>query len=241
MNTKDLERTIHLSSVSVDPHVFPDIWLYPFSLPVFQKAFRLDFTSAVTFFTGENGCGKSTLLEAITRKCGVHIWKESEKSRTSHSPYEDRFHEFISIEKSSEQISSSFFGASTFQHFANALDEWASADAGQLDYFGGRSLLTLSHGQSLMAYFENRYRIRGLYFLDEPETGLSPATQLALLDLLSVKSKAGAQFIVATHSPLLLACPEADILCFDGNEINKVKYTDCSHYKLYYEFLKSKK
>ena len=104
----------------------------------------------------------------------------------------------------------SFFGSSVFQDFARILDDWASTDPGQLAYFGGKSLLTQSHGQSIMSFFKARYAIKGLYLLDEPETALSPRTQIELLDLLTTMSAAGhAQFIIATHSPILLSCPGA--------------------------------
>ena len=98
-------------------------------------------------------------------------------------------------------------GLRFFKDFTHVLDEWAVSDPGQLEYFGGELLVTQSHGQSMMSYFRARYKIRGIYLLDEPETALSPKSQLELLDIINKNSLTGqAQFIIATHSPLLLAC-----------------------------------
>ena len=109
-----------------------------------------------------------------------------------------------------------------------------------LEYFGGESLITKSHGQSLMSLFRNRYKIKGLYFLDEPETALSPKSQLELLTILSDMSKAGhAQFIIATHSPILLACPGADIYSFDQKPVKRIRYEETEHYQIYKDFMQN--
>jgi predicted ATPase len=118
------------------------------------------------------------------------------------------------------------------------LDEWASSDPAMLNYYGGKSLTALSHGQSLMSYFRNRYRIRGLYLVDEPETALSPKTQLEFVQLLKEMGDQGhAQFIVATHSPILLACPGADIYSFDEIPVKRVRYEETEHFRLYKGFM----
>ena len=132
----------------------------------------------------------------------------------------------------------SFFASQIFQNFAQILDEWAAADPGSLDYFGGESLLTKSHGQSLMSFFKARYKIKGIYFMDEPETALSPKTQLDLLGLLKDMSKAGhAQFIIATHSPILLACPGAKIHSFDHVPVKSIDYEETEQFQIYKNFM----
>jgi predicted ATPase len=104
--------------------------------------------------------------------------------------------------------------------------------------FRGKSLITQSHGQSLMSYFESRYQRKGLYFLDEPETALSPKSQVELLNLIVRESGKGhAQFVIATHSPILMACPQALIYGFDGPQIAAVKYEDTDHYRIYKAFM----
>lgn len=229
---------MHLKSVRFHPDQYPTQDHYPFNLGIFHEPRELTFSSPVTFFVGENGTGKSTLLEAVARRAGIHIWRDGERTRCVVNRYEDKFYRGISLEWVEGPVPGSFFGSSIFQDFARLLDEWAAADPGQLDYFGGKSLLTQSHGQSIMSFFKARYAIRGLYLLDEPETALSPKTQIDLLDLLTKLSAAGhAQFLIATHSPILMACPGATIYGFDHTPIAKVPYTQTDHYRVYRDFM----
>jgi predicted ATPase len=233
---------VHLKQVTLHPERYPKRDCYPFNLSIFQQSQSIPFTSPITLFVGENGTGKSTLLEALAYLCGIHIWRDPERRRFKYNPYENEFHQYLSIEWATEErIYGSFFGSSIFRHFAQLLDEWAAADPGQLDYFGGKSLMTQSHGQSLLAFFESRYRIKGLYLLDEPETALSPRSQLALLDILArTTRKNQAQFIIATHSPLLLACPDAVIYSFDDAYIKQIAYEETMHYQLYKGFMEDR-
>jgi predicted ATPase len=231
---------LHLKSATLHPEKYPSVKQYPFNLPVFQNLKTIEFGTPVTLFAGENGTGKSTFLEAITKRCGIHIWKNAERSRTGHSPYEGKLYNYLSIDWANGPVPGTFFGANIFQHFASILDEWAAADPGQLNYFGGKSLLTQSHGQSLMSFFRNRYSISGLYFLDEPETALSPSTQLELLDILTKTGKSNAQFLIATHSPIILACPDAVIYSFEDSMVNRINYEDTSNYKIYKSFMEDR-
>ena len=152
------------------------------------------------------------------------------------NPYEDRLHDCISVTWTKGPVPGAFFGASVFQDFVRILDEWAATDPGQLDYWGGKSLITQSHGQSTMSFFRARYQLEGLYLLDEPETALSAQTQLDFLELLTRMARSGhAQFIIATHSPILLACPDAVIYSFDHVPIRAVSYEETAHYRIYKE------
>jgi predicted ATPase len=232
---------MHLKSVTLHPLKYPTKDHYPFNLPVFQETERIAFDTTVTLFVGENGSGKSTLLQALSNACGIHIWQETERSRFNHNPYEDKFSHYLTVEWTDGKVLGSFFGSENFRHFRQILDEWAAADPGQLKYFGGRSLLTQSHGESLMSFFRSRYQIKGLYLLDEPETALSPRSQLELLKLLTrANDTDSAQFVIATHSPILLACPQAVIFNFDHCPIRPVKYKDTEHYQIYKIFLEDK-
>jgi len=233
---------MHLKSVRFHPDRYPTREHYPFNLGIFHQGTALPFPAPVTFFVGENGTGKSTLLEAIARRAGIHIWREGERTRCVVNLYEDKFYRCVSVEWVDGMVPGSFFGSSVFQDFARILDEWAATDPGLLDYFGGQSLLTQSHGQSIMSFFKARYAIKGLYLLDEPETALSPKTQLALLDLLAEMGAAGhAQFIIATHSPILLSCPGATIYSFDHTPIASLPYEETDHYKTYAAFMESRR
>jgi predicted ATPase len=231
---------MHLKTVTLNPKLYPTTDHYPFNLDLFQKSQSITFESPVTFFVGENGSGKSTLLEAITRKCGIYIWQGMHRPRFNASPYEKGLYKTIAIEWiDGKKVSGSFFGSQIFNNFAQILDEWLTMDPGLVEYFGGKSLMAQSHGQSLMAFFGSRLKIKGLYLLDEPETALSPKTQLVLLSLLKEISQTGiAQFIIATHSPILLACPGARILSFDEIPIQQIDYHDTNHYRVYKDFMK---
>ena len=231
---------MHLKSVTLHPSKYPVKDPYPFNVPVFQQTKRIVFNAPVTLFVGENGSGKSTLLQAISHVCGIHIWRESERNRFNHNPYENKFSDYLTIEWKDGKVPGSFFGSDIFHHFTQILDEWAVADPGQLTYFGGKSLMTQSHGESFMSFFRSRYQIKGLYLLDEPETALSPRSQLALLELLMMSGAGHAQFIIATHSPILLACPHAAIYSFDYSPIQQVQYEETEHYRIYRDFLEKR-
>ncbi len=229
---------IHLQGVTLHASRYPTNEHYPFNVPVLCATERIDFPTPVTMFVGDNGAGKSTLMEAIVRRCGIHIWRAAARRRARPNPYEDMLANYIDVHWADGSVPGSFFGSDLFHDFAAILDEWAASDPGQLKHFGGESLLTQSHGQSLMSYFRCRYKIRGLYFLDEPETALAPGTQIELLRLLTTMSRAGhAQFIVATHSPILLACPGATIHSFDTVPASQVEYEDTEHFRVYRDFM----
>jgi predicted ATPase len=232
---------MHLRRVDLCPEKFPTTEHYPFNLNIFHETKSILFDSPVTFFIGENGTGKSTLLEALTHRCGIYIWGCIERRRFKVNFYEQRLYEAINIEWTDGPVHGSFFASEIFRNFAQILDEWAAADPRSLDYFGGKSLVTQSHGQSIMSFFKARYKIKGIYFMDEPETALSPKTQLDLLTVLKDMSQAGhAQFIIATHSPIILACPGAKIYSFDHVPIRQMDYEDTEQYQIYKSFMEDR-
>ncbi len=232
---------MHVQSVTLFSSKFPAEDVYPFNLPVFQKTQRLAFETPVTLFIGENGSGKSTLLRAMSHACGIHIWQETGRARYNYNPYEDKLGDYLSIDWKEGKVPGSFFGSEHFRYFRQILDEWSAADPGQLQYFGGKSLMTQSHGESLMSFFTSRYQIKGLYLLDEPETALSPRNQIRLLELMTKTSDDGyAQFIIATHSPILLACPHALIYSFNHVPIQPIQYKDTEHYQVYKTFFENR-
>jgi predicted ATPase len=232
---------MHLKRIVFFPETYPTTEHYPFDLSVFQKTGSLNLSSPVAFFVGENGTGKSTLLEALAVRCGIHIWRGLERGRYEINRYERELYKYITVEWTDGFVPGSFFASEIFRNFAESLDEWAAADPGILQYFGGKSLITQSHGQSLMSFFRSRFQIKGLYFLDEPETALSPKTQLGFLKILEDMSEAGhAQFIIATHSPILLACPGAEIHNFDTIPVTLIDYEETEHYRIYKEFLRDR-
>ncbi len=231
---------LHLKEVRLLADRFPTTDHYPFNLQVLQQTRRVSFSSPVTFFVGENGSGKSTLLEALARRCQIHIWSGEERTRAVVNPYEQRLFLYTEVDWTEGPLPGSFFSAQIFRNFAQLVDEWEADNPGQIDYFGGKSLLTQSHGQSLMSFFRARYKIKGLYLLDEPETALSPRSQVGLLKLLQEMSGLGhAQFIIATHSPILLACPDAVIYSFDHAPVRNIHYEETEHYRIYKHFMEN--
>lgn len=229
---------LHLTRVGLTDVEFPTLEAYPFSLPVFASRPAIELTSPLTFFVGENGSGKTTFLEAIARRCGIHIWRYSEGARVAPNQYEKALAQFLEVRWSAGSVPGGFFSSTSHRDFSLLLDEWASSDPGQLEYFGGRSLVTQSHGQSVMSLFKSNYVRRGLFFSDEPETALSPVRQLELARLLTREAGEGrAQFLIATHSPILLACPGADIFSFDGGALHRVAYEETEHYRVFRAFM----
>ncbi len=228
---------MHLVQLKIRTQDFPTRTYYPFNSPTINATAELTFKRPVAFFVGENGSGKSTLLEAIARKCGIHIWDKPRRPLAHNSPSETKLKDYLTAAWANGHVSGSFFRAETFQELADFLDDVALCDPGRLQYHGGRILNTLSHGEGILSYFNGRLPVKGLYFLDEPEAALSPASQLAFLSLLQRLAAQGqSQFIIASHSPILLACPGAQIFGFDGPGIQELAYEETAHYQLYKQF-----
>ncbi|SHK42455.1 Predicted ATPase [Desulfatibacillum alkenivorans DSM 16219] len=233
---------MHVCEARLRADLFPDVDVYPFNLDVFTKTESLEFTRPVTFFTGENGTGKSTLLKAICQRCGIHIWEGAHRVRLENNPWEKTLWKAVQVTWEKGRVSGAFFGSQIFQNFAFLVEEWETTSPGVLEYYGGKSLVTQSHGQSLMSFFSAVTKRPGLYFLDEPETALSPKTQLVLLDLLAQANKKGeSQFIIASHSPILMSCPDSVIYSFDQAPINPIAYKDTDHFKVYAQFMEGMK
>jgi len=228
---------MHLVKVKINSDDYPTNRCYPFNIPILRETSELIFRRPIAFFMGENGSGKSTLLEAITKKCGIYIWDKPRRHLAHHNPYETRLADYITVTWADGSVPGSLFRAETFRDFADFLDDVALCDPGRLKYHGGHILNTLSHGEAILSYFGGRYHIKGLYFLDEPEAAFSPSSQIKFLKLLQRLEAAGhAQFIMATHSPILLAYPGAQIFSFDSPRIEEVDYEDTAHYRLYKQF-----
>jgi predicted ATPase len=205
---------------------------YPFDVAAFAGGIQLDLPSAVTFFVGENGSGKSTLLEAIAECCGF----PAEGGNRDH--HRESLVERSPLTRSLRlswrpKVSAGFFmRAESFYNFATYIQEVSNMRA-----YGGRSLHHQSHGEAFLALFDNRFE-HGVYLLDEPEAALSPQRQLAFLKIIHDLASAGqAQFVIATHSPILLAYPEATIYHFGATGIAPVDYTETEHYRLTRDFL----
>jgi predicted ATPase len=213
---------------------------YPFSLPAVRNLDVLTLHPAVTFLVGENGSGKSTLLEAIAVCCGFNAEGGTRNfrfdTRVSHSP----LHEFIRISKGIRRPRDGYFlRAESFYNVATEIERLDAEGMGPkvIESYGGRSLHEQSHGESFMALLLHRFGGNGLYLLDEPEAALSPQRQLAALARIHALVKAGSQFIIATHSPILMAYPEALIYACTADGIERVDYVDTEHYRVMRDFV----
>ena len=213
------------------------------NLPVIKylaKEKSLSFSSNVTFFVGENGTGKSTLLEAIAVAYGFNAEGGSKNFTFSTNATHSELFEHIDIAKRGYAKDGYFLRAESLYNVAtniDNMDKLPSFDAPIIGGYGGVSLHNQSHGESFLAIVQNRFFGNGLYILDEPEAALSPMRLLTLMAEINGLVKKNSQFIIATHSPILMAFPGAQILEFSGNGIKSVGYEDTEHFKVTKGFL----
>jgi predicted ATPase len=205
---------------------------YPFDIPAFADGIDLKLDQRVTFLVGENGSGKSTLLEAIAECCGFN--REGGNRDHFRENFEDRspLAKARRLSWSPRTTEGFFLRAESFFNFATYIE-----GVSDLRAYGGKPLHQQSHGESFLALFENRFE-QGLYLLDEPEAALSPQRQLTFLSIMhQLESSGHAQFLIATHSPILLCYPGAKLISFDDGQLSEVDYEETSHYQLTKGFL----
>jgi predicted ATPase len=216
-----------LKSLTLLRERIADSTTYPFSVPTIASLDRLEFPSRVTFFAGENGTGKSTVLEAIALNYGLSLDGGNRNfAFQSETPSDDTFPLARALRlgffpaRTGEGF---FFRAETLFNLATRIDEM-----GVNQGYGGQSLHTRSHGETFFTVLDHKFRRSGLFLLDEPEAALSPQRQLSFLILIhdTLRDYKDAQFIVSTHSPILLGYPDAQILSFDDGSIHEVSYED---------------
>lgn len=193
---------------------------------------ELELSRPVTFFIGENGTGKSTLLEAIAVAAGFNAEGGSRDfsfaTRRTHSELCDH----ITIVRTIPPKDGFFLRAESFYNTASYLDE----NSTMLRY-GGVSFHAQSHGEAFMSLMTNRFEGRGLYIMDEPEAALSPQRLLSLLVLINDLVMRDSQFIIATHSPIVMAYPDADIILFSDRGMERVRYEETDHYRITKQFM----
>jgi predicted ATPase len=228
---------MYLLRVQIQSERFPTRRCYPFNIPTISETQALAFRRPVAFFLGENGSGKSTVLDAIARCCNIHIWDKPRRHLAHNNPFETKLQDYVATTWANGSVPGSIFRAETFRDLADFMDDVALCDPGRLQYHGGHILNTLSHGEGILSYFRGRFQAKGLYLLDEPEAALSPANQIRFLHLLQkLEAEGQTQFIIATHSPLLLSYPRAQVFLFDTQRIREVAYEDTEHYQTYKRF-----
>ncbi|KHT42871.1 AAA family ATPase [Pectobacterium brasiliense] len=233
--------TQYISRVALVHEKVDSFEAYPFSIPSIRSLDKLELHPKVTFFIGENGAGKSTLLEAIAVSMGFNPEGGTRNfnfgTRTSHS----RLSNFLRVAKGIKKPKNGFFlRAESFFNVATEierLDSEPGFDPPVIDSYGGYSLHEQSHGESFMALLLNRFGKEGIYLLDEPEAALSPSRQLSAIARMHDLICEGSQFVIATHSPILMAYPDATIFQFGEDGIQQVAYEDTEHYQITRAFL----
>jgi predicted ATPase len=201
----------------------------------------LELHPKVTFLVGENGSGKSTLLEAIAVSLGFNPEGGTKNFRFGTRRSHSELHEFIRVGKGFRRPKDGFFlRAESFFNVATEienLDAEPSFGPPVINSYGGRSLHEQSHGESFLALMMNRFSGDGIYILDEPEAALSPQRQLSVLSRIHDLVNTNSQFIIATHSPLLMAYPESWIYSCSASGLSRVSYYDTEHYQVTRDFL----
>jgi len=257
---------IHLKSVKVRDWDDNENSQFPFSLSIVQSLKSMNFDSPVTFFVGENGSGKSTILEALACAIGsITVGSESVKTDPSLSSIR-KLSQYFQLSWSKRTHKGFFLRAEDFFGYAKTIrqtQQQLETDLERMEKEArGRSQLAVdmtrtpfmkelsaiksrygdgldsqSHGESFLTLFQSRFVPGGLYLLDEPEAALSPSRQLSFIAAMKSMVEKDSQFIITTHSPIIMACPGATILNFDGGSIRQAKYDELEHVTLMRDFL----
>jgi predicted ATPase len=218
----------------------PSFDKYPFSLDAVKNISTIELHPKVTFFIGENGSGKSTLMEAIAVSWGFNPEGGTKNFNFGTHDSHSILHEYLRLSRGPKRPKDGFFlRAESFFNVASEIQRLDESGFGPpiIDSYGGKSLHQQSHGESFMALLINRFGGNGLYILDEPEAALSPTRQMAMISRMHDLIKKDSQFIIATHSPIILSYPNALIYQLEGNRLKVVEYEETEHYRVTRNFL----
>jgi predicted ATPase len=217
---------------------------YPFNIPAVRMLDALEFRSPVTFLIGDNGAGKSTLIEAIAIAWGFNPEGGSRNLSFATARAHSELHRFLGLTRGVRSARDGYFlRAESFFNVASEIERLDAIPAlapPVIEAYGGTSLHEQSHGESFMTLMMKRFKGRGLYILDEPEAALSPTRQLAFLARMRALVNQQSQFIVATHSPIIMAYPGARILMLESSGIREVEYEDTEHFLVSRRFLNNR-
>ncbi|QRX83912.1 AAA family ATPase [Glaciimonas sp. PAMC28666] len=229
----------YLRALKIIPSREIDFDAYPFCIPAVRAIERLDFHPDVTFLVGENGAGKSTLMEAMAVAWGFNAEGGNQNTAFSTATAHSDLYTYLRTVKSFKRPKTGYFlRAESFFNVASYIAELEPGSHGAIGAsYGDKPLHQQSHGESFLALLQNKFRPDGFYILDEPESALSPNRQLAALAIIHKLVQRNCQFIIATHSPILLAYPNAKIYLLDQSGLTETRYEDTEHYTITRHFL----
>ena len=237
-----LSSNLYLRSVAISKEIPKGNYLK--NLPVVKNLTEmgsLSFSKNITFLVGENGVGKSTLIEAIAVAMGFNPEVGTKNFNFATMESHSDLHTYMTMSRGFQRHRDGFFlRAESFYNVASNIDELDSEPGGGapiISSYGGVSLHKQSHGESFMALVENRFYGNGLYILDEPEAALSPMRQMRLMYLIKELEKKNSQFIISTHSPILMTYPGAEVLEVSDEGIKSVDYKETEHYMITKRFM----
>ncbi|MCI5056180.1 MAG: AAA family ATPase [Flavobacteriales bacterium] len=209
---------------------------HPFNIPLVHNLKEIDFHKDVTFFVGENGAGKSTLIEAIA--VGLGFSKEGGNKNfniETTGAAVSELHQHLKFIKSFKKPQDYYFlRAESFFNVATYMDE-----VNYLSSYGGKSLHEQSHGESFLSLLNHKLKGNGLYIFDEPEAALSPLRQLTAVTAIHQLVQKNSQFIIATHSPIIMAYPNAKILMIENGNLVETRFEDTEHFQVYQLFFQN--
>ncbi|MBU8770789.1 AAA family ATPase [Cytobacillus oceanisediminis] len=240
----DLLSSQYVRGISLKREEIPSFNQYPFNLPSLKTMDEVPFHPKVTFLIGENGMGKSTLLEAVAVALGFNAEGGSFNFNFSTFDSHSVLGDYLKVIKGIDRPSDGFFlRAESFYNVASNIEEMDREGGAPkiIDSFGGRSLHEQSHGEAFFSTFLHRFRGNGIYILDEPEAALSPLRQMSMLTRIHDLVREHSQFIIATHSPIIMAYPEAAIYEFSEEGISEKKLEETNHYRIMKQFFDDKK
>lgn len=243
MRERPADREGFIKSIRLDESAIESADRFPFDIPAVMDIGQLEFHPAVTFLIGENGSGKSTIIEALAVRLNFEELggeaMEGLSNRFDHRAPDGGLHDAIRIWQSNYRRPGDkfFMRAETVFDLSNKLDALAKEYPDAYWNYGGQSLHTRSHGEAFLALVQNRLRAESLILMDEPEAALSPTRQLALIKEIDWLVRSGCQFVIATHSPILMAYPDCVINELSEDGIRQVPYTETEHYDVTRNFL----
>ena len=222
-----VKKDLFIKEISIEKIEIDNYNIYPFDIDLVKNFEKLNLSSPVTFFIGENGIGKSTFIEAIAIKCGLNPEGGTQNFNFSTRDSHSNLYKYLNINHFQRKCETKFFlRAESFYNVASEVEKLGVSG------YGNNSLHSCSHGEAFIQLIQNRFTGNGLYILDEPEAALSPQRQMSLLCLINDLVKQGSQFIIATHSPILISYRDGEILDLNDN-FKRIDYKDTEIYRTY--------